>query len=276
MNIAICDDEPYIRSYLASLIRKQDPHAVITEYASADAYLSDPGEYDLLFLDIQLHMSDTEYPPNPTDTVPWNNVEDTSVIQCQTSPPDSNTASTPSCIDGMELARRIRAMPDRPQPILIFVTGYEAYVYDAFDVDAFHYLLKPIDELRFAEIYRRAAARITAKAEQQSRRLVIQYAGTSRVLDPDSIYYMESRDHKIVLHLKDTTLEYYARLGDLEQALQGQFCRIHKGYLVNLAHVEAYTKTEVSLTNGVKLNISKYKYEAFAKTHLHFIQSAEP
>lgn len=97
-------------------------------------------------------------------------------------------------------------------------------------------------------------------------------SGTSRTLSPDEIYYLESQGHKILLHLKDTTLEYYAKLGELEQTLQGQFSRIHKGFLVNLAYVEEYSRTEVVLTNGEKLNLSKYKYDGFVKAYLRFLQ----
>lgn len=239
IKIAVCDDEQYIRSYLISLIQKQQFETEITEYASAAAYLSDTAEYDLLFLDIELAGSDKG-----------------------------------NRINGMELARNIRAAEGCSQPLIIFVTGYESYVYDAFDVDAFQYLLKPIDEQKFAEVFRRAAERLTAKAQQQQKKLVIQYAGTSRVLPLSDIYYMESQGHKIVLHLRDTTLEYYAKLGELEQALQGQFCRIHKGFLVNLAYVEGYGKAEVTLANGDRLNLSKYKYDDFVKAHLRFIRSS--
>ena len=76
-----------------------------------------------------------------------------------------------------------------------------------------------------------------------------------------------------MLHLKDSTLEYYAKLGDLEQELQGQFCRIHRGILVNLAYVEEYSKTTVTLTNGRHLNLSKYKYDGFVKAHLQFLRT---
>ena len=82
---------------------------------------------------------------------------------------------------------------------------------------------------------------------------------------------MESHGHKIVLHLKDGTLEYYGKIGTMEQELQGQFCRIHKGYLVNLSYVESYDRTEVTLTSGRRLNLSKYKYDSFVKMHLQFI-----
>ena len=271
LKIAICDDEPYIRSYLASLVRKQDPEAAVREYASASDYLSDGTDPDLLFLDIELKEPD----PNGGKRPPQASAPDTA---CQAAPPSDSQRMPPSdwtpCENGMELARRIRAAKEGPQPLIIFVTGHEAYVYDAFDVNAFQYLLKPIEEPRFAEIFRRAADQIRAKKELQRKKLVIQYAGTSKVIPLDSIYYMESRGHKIILHQKDAALEYYARLGDLEQTLQEQFCRIHKGFLINLAYVESYTKTEVTLTNGVKLNMSKYKYETFVKAHLHFMQYA--
>ena len=113
IKIAICDDEKNIRAYLASLVRKQGMECEIAEYVSADEYLLDQTEHDLLFLDIEL-------------------------------------AGDRPGMDGMELARRIRGMELEKQPVIIFVTGYEKYVYDAFDVGAFQYLLKPIDEQRFA------------------------------------------------------------------------------------------------------------------------------
>ena len=54
INIAICDDEPNIRAYLSSLVKKQNAECEITEYASADEYLSSGKEHDLLFLDIEM------------------------------------------------------------------------------------------------------------------------------------------------------------------------------------------------------------------------------
>ena len=260
IKIAVCDDEQYIRSYLISLIRKQNYETEITEYASAVAYLSDTAEYDLLFLDIEMNNSCPEHTPVPDGQAIFStenaalhgeqassstekatlhgeqassSTEYTALHGEQTSSSTEYTAlhgeqadyDTGNRINGMELARRIRASEGGPQPLIIFVTGYENYVYDAFDVDAFQYLLKPVDPQKFAAVFRRAAERIIASKQQQQRKLVIQYAGTSRVLPLSDIYYMESQSHKIVLHLKDTTLEYYARLGELEQALQGQFCR---------------------------------------------------
>lgn len=165
IKIAVCDDEKNIRSYICSLVRKQGVECEVTEYATAEDYFLAGADHDLLFLDIELKGPD-------------------------------------SSMDGMEMAKRIRGMEDIKQPIIIFVTGYEKYVYDAFDVGAFQYLLKPIDEGRFAEIFRRAAQ----QAGQGKRVLMVQYGNTGKTIPLSDIYYMESQNHKIAVHMKDGIL----------------------------------------------------------------------
>ena len=234
IRIAICDDEKNIRAYLRALVRKLDSESEITEYASADEYLSNGAEHDLLFLDIELN-------------------------------------GRTSGMDGMSMAKRIRSMELERQPVIIFVTGYEKYVYDAFDVGAFQYLLKPVNERRFAEVFSRAAGQIASASEERKKTLVIQCGSENRAIPLQDIYYVESRNHKVVLYLKEGELEYYAKIGDLEEELQGRFYRIHRGYLVNLACVEGYDKTEVMLANGDRLPLSK-KYDDFTAAYLRFMQ----
>lgn len=245
IRIAVCDDEPNIRQYLTSLIQAQHTlcETEIIEYASTGDLLAQGQEFDLLFLDIEM---DSSLP----------------------------AADKRDGADGMELARRIRSAGSHTQPLIIFVTGYEKYVYDAFDVDAFQYLLKPVDEERFSEVFDRAVRRILAKREEppDSRSLLIRYEHRSKTIPLENIYYIESRNHKVVLHLKEGPLSYYARIGDLEAELQDQFCRIHKGYLINLSYVDSYTKTEVELTSGETLLISRYKYPDFVKAYLRFVK----
>ena len=229
IRIAICDDEAPARVCLASLIRAQGRPCEVAEYASAGDCLADRREIDLLFLDIALN------------------------------------AAGP---DGMALARQIREGGPAARPVIIFVTGYERYVFDAFDVGAFQYLLKPVDEEKFAQVFARAAAQIEAGRDTPARTLTLQSAGVSRTVPLDSIYYIESSNHKVVLRLKDGEVS----CRDLEAELGDQFFRVHKGYLVNLAYVEGYGKTEVTLTNGEKLLISKYKYQDFVKAYLRFLK----
>ena len=234
VKIAVCDDEKNIRAYLVSLIKKQGAECSIVEYASAGEYLADGKEHDLVFLDIEMGGSGAE-------------------------------------LDGMGLARHIRGMDVCRQPIIIFVTGYEKYVYDAFDVGAFQYLVKPVDEQKFAEVFGRAVGQAISEEEQRKKKLVIQYAGEGRAIPLNDIYYMESQNHNIVLYLKSGKLEYYGKIGDLEEELAGQFYRIHRGYLINLFHVEGYDKTEVRMANGDKLLLSRYKYDGFVQAYMDYI-----
>lgn len=237
---AICDDEANTRAYLSSLIQKQPYPCKVAEYASADECLAGCRELDLLFLDIELGPSG-------------------------------------SCPNGMALAQKIREQAFPAQPAIIFVTGYEQYVFDAFDVGAFQYLLKPVDEEKFAQVFARAArqAMDARKNTQGVRTLTLRFANTNKTVPLYSIYYIESDNHKVVLHLKDGEFTCYAKIRDLELELQDCFFRIHKGYLVNLSYVDRYSKSEVTLTNGAKLLLSKYKYQDFVKSYLCFLKKGD-
>lgn len=230
---AICDDDAGLRAALASLIQAQGRPCEIREYATAAEYLADPREADLLFLDIELGSGS---------------------------------------MDGMALAHELRRRTAGPQPVLIFVTGHAQHVFDAFDVGAFQYLMKPVDEEKFSRVFARAAAQIEAAKAAPHPALTLQSASTSKTLPLDSIRYIESSNHKVVVHLRDGEFTCYAKIRDLELELQGRFFRIHKGYLVNLSYVDGYSKTELTLTTGERLLISKYKYPDFVKAHLRFLK----
>lgn len=233
IKIAICDDEANVRAYLSSLIRAQSCPCEIAEYASSGACLAGIHEIDLLFLDIEL---------------------------------------THDPLDGMALAGQIRERTSGTRPVIIFVTGYERYVFDAFDVGAFQYLLKPVNEEKFARVFTRAVAQIGTAREKPGPALTLRSAGARKTVPLDSVCYIESSNHKVVLHLKDGEFSCYAKIRDLELELQDRFFRIHKGYLVNLSYVDGYGKTEVTLTNGERLLLSKYKYQDFVKAYLRFLK----
>ena len=239
IQIAVCDDEANIRSYLVSLVKEQGTECEITEYASVKEYLSADREHELIFLDIE--MSDGL--ADGSDTVK----------------------------NGMWLAREIRGRDNGKQPIIIFITGYREYVFDAFDVDAFQYLLKPIDTQKFTEVFQRAVKRIEMEKAQMQRMLVIPVGNANKGIPLKHIYYMESKNHKVVIRSIEGEFEYYAKMEDLEKELSGQFFRIHRGYLINLSYVDEYNKLEVTMMNGDKLLISKYKYDNFVRAYLDYV-----
>lgn len=239
IQIAICDDEANIRAYLVSLVKEQDIECEIAEYASVEKYLSADRKHELIFLDIEMA--------------------------------DGSADGSGAIKNGMWLAREIRRVEKANQPVIIFVTGHREYAADAFGVDAFQYLLKPIDTKRFADVFQRAARRISKERERKKKKLVIQHGSTGKAIPVSHIYYVESQNHKAVIHAEEGTFGYYAKMEELEKELAGTFYRIHRGYLVNLSYVDGYNKQEAVMMNGDKLLISKYKYAGFVRAYLDYI-----
>lgn len=235
VRIAVCDDEEASRVYIISLIREQNAECDITEYESAEEFMKSGQIFDLMYIDIELGAN--------------------------------------GGMDGMELARQVRNAGTPNSPVIIFVTGHEEYVYEAFDVGAFQYLIKPVDKKRFAAIFGRAVKFIEGRSRGQE--LEVHFANTVRNVPLEDIFYVESFNHKVVVHSKEGELEYYARIGELEQRLQGKFFRIHRGYLVNLDYVESYSRTEALMSCGDSVLISKYKYCDFVKAYMRHIAVRE-
>jgi two-component system LytT family response regulator len=69
-------------------------------------------------------------------------------------------------VDGLEVVRRVGI--DR-MPVVVFVTAHEQYAVRAFDVRAVDYVLKPVDDERFAEVLHRAKQQVHARARARSR-----------------------------------------------------------------------------------------------------------
>ena len=99
-------------------------------------------------------------------------------------------------MNGIEAARSLREK--QGDTVLVFVTGIKDYVFDAFDLYAFQYLLKPIDEEKFAEVLERAVREAAKKKERR----VLFIKSRNLTLDQSEILYIESRAKKEEIHIK--------------------------------------------------------------------------
>ena len=171
-------------------------------------------------------------------------------------------------MDGMETARRCRKLAF--EKMLVFLSSSRSYVFDAYDVEAFHYLVKPLEDEKLKTVLKRAAERekrisrdyIIVNKERQSRKLFL-----------DAVLYFEIRGRQIDVHEATEVFTYYGKIGALEQQLQGKnFFRCHKSYLLNLMHVEAYCRQEAVLDNGEKIIIAKRRYEEFCQEFLSYMR----
>ncbi len=245
MNIAVCDDEENIRSYIKQLVEMQNISCRMIEFSSGEELLrfweqEDREQIDILFLDISMDGT-----------------------------------------DGMKTAEQIRDWKEEREepmwgslPLLIFVTGYPEYMQKAFSVNAFQYLVKPVDEKEFEDVFAQALREcrcLNRKKNTRPKEILIRNGNCTRNVLVDDVCYIESSNRKIIVSLRGEEIECYGKISEMENELRKGFFRTHKGYLVNMKYVERYSRTEVQMKDGKRLPISKYKYQGFTKAYLEFI-----
>ena len=175
--------------------------------------------------------------------------------------------------NGMETARELRKKDKKI--IIIFVTAVEEYVFQAFDVGAFHYIVKPIDDTKFKEVLHRAIEEWNAKQptnqEPEEKYLMINNGGVHIKVTIDDIVYAEVFNRKVVIHKLNETIEYYGKMSDLENVAGNSFFRPHRAYLINFKYVEKYDATTIYLEKGTAL-MAKQKYPEFVKKYMKYNQ----
>ncbi len=170
-------------------------------------------------------------------------------------------------LDGMRTAEIFRKKFDK---ILIFISSSREYILDAYDVEAFKYLLKPIDEKKLKRVLKKAVLKIENHLQEF---IIVSKERQKRKLLLDDIYYFEIRGRKVDIHERKGIFTYYGQIGVLEKQLQGKgFFRCHKSYLINLKYVNVYNKQEVILDNGENILIAKRRYEEFCKEILEYMR----
>lgn len=172
-------------------------------------------------------------------------------------------------MNGMELAGEIRKQ-DEEIPIL-FITGYDSYMAQGYEVSALHYLLKPVNkEMLFAVLDRLQKNREKIELEE---RFLFQTEEGSLSLPLSKIWYVEASAHQCILYTQEQEYVLRQTISAVEKLLDGkkEIIRCHRSYLVNLQHISAIVKNEIILDNKKRLpisrNLSKEVNAAFIKNY---------
>ncbi len=229
--IAVCDDNPADAGYVADVIRRwAQARAVLMEierFPSAEAFWF-------------------QYEENRCYDILFLDIE-----------------MEPEGMNGIELAAKLRKNDSSIQ--LVFVTGYMEYIADGYDVEALHYLLKPVTEEKLGSVLARALERVKAREKE----LFLQTTdGSVRVLSSE-IRYLEVQRNYVTIHAAE---EYTVKrtLGDLEKELDESFFRTGRSFIVNLRFVRKITKTQVFLKDGAQVPLSRGLYEGINRAMIQY------
>lgn len=174
-------------------------------------------------------------------------------------------------VGGIETARTLRKQKE--ETVLIFITGSKEYVFEAFDVAAFHYLLKPIEEDKFAEVFERAVKEADKLRNRGQEQLFIKTRNRNIILRREDVVYVENRGRKVEIHTIREVIEVYAVMSKLEEQLGGSFYRCHRGYLVNMAYIAEYGGDSIRLSNGESIYLAKERYPEFVKVYMRYLRN---
>lgn len=177
-------------------------------------------------------------------------------------------------MNGIDAARVLRARD--ADCAVVFVSGKEQYVFDAFDVDAVHYLLKPVEPDKLRGVLQKAAAQLDrARGSRWDRQIMVMSGGRRVRVRLDTVRYAEVFNRTIVLHTTSGQIPYYGRLHKLAEECGDDFCRTHRAYLVNLQYVDSYSASHVDIGKD-RIPISKKQYPAFVEQFAAYVRSLQP
>lgn len=156
-------------------------------------------------------------------------------------------------MDGITVAKNLRKL-HKEVPI-IFLTSHIEYALEGYEVNALRYLTKPVDPDKLRDVLSVVVDRI-----RQTRFLWIKTDLGEQKLPVKSILFMEAQNQNILIYTaKDCYCVRY-NLSNYENELaEDNFFRIHRGYLVALAHIKSIGKGEITLDNGTILPVSRTK-----------------
>ena len=163
LHIAICDDEEneieYLKHAVEDWAKKEDILTNIETYASAESFLFQYEECK----NYQILLLDVEM----------------------------------SGMSGIDLAKNIRQNQDNVE--IIFITSHFEFIGEGYEVDALHYLVKPVKISKMEEVLSKAKCKIEAGESS----IIIHYEGEVVKLNEEEILYLESLSHYVAIYTKD-------------------------------------------------------------------------
>lgn len=170
-------------------------------------------------------------------------------------------------INGIELGNHIHKYC--PDTYIVFVTSYPQYAIDAFDCEAFHYLLKPINKQKADNVINALIQKHTEKNKYH----IVKIKTESLRIPIKDIYYIEYCRRHVIYHLKDREYETVGKFSDVYDELKDfGFFQIHQGYIVNMDKIVEFDKYSVILEDCKTVMMSTRKRTEVIMAYTKYIE----
>lgn len=238
LQIAICDDEQIERELLEKYIQEwadQRNHTVITSSFSGGKALLQG-----------FHQ----------------NTYDLLLLDIQMQAPD-----------GMSVARTIRE--SGYDTGIFFITGYEDYLEEGYEVEAFRYLLKPVNKEKLWDAFDKFLLRRKKAIQQAQRFWTLDTPDGQKRVALGEILYLESFGHTCKLYTHAESFLVKMGISDMEKQMQSlglAAFRCHRSYLINIAQVTNVGREYAIMANGPEVPISRKMYHSLNQTFIRYFR----
>lgn len=162
--------------------------------------------------------------------------------------------------DGMEIVQRLQRLDGGCQ--VIFITAFQKYVFQAFDLDAVHYILKPPTAEKLFPALDKAIKRLSADG---GKTFFVSNGTSASRIPLKNILYFDALDHRITVHTLSGTVQFFGSLDAVRENLDDRFFRCHRSYLVNMDHVTEKQSGFAIMDGGDKILIARRKQQEFTR-----------
>lgn len=169
--------------------------------------------------------------------------------------------------NGIELVRQL--FPTGCGTQVIYVTGHIEYCTRVYSTEHVWFLVKPLSQADLDQALKQTVSNLKAST---TRPISVSVRGTTTLVQPRQISYVESKRRKLFIHAGDQVLETYGVLEQLAQELPGSFVQCHKSFLVNLSFVESYSADGLVLRGGEIVPVSQKRRPAVRRAVLGFFR----
>lgn len=172
-------------------------------------------------------------------------------------------------VNGITIAERIKETA--PKTIIIFLSGVSDYIFEAFRLEVLHFLVKPIKENEFKEVFNRALKKYTSL----NSTLILKWKNERYCISIDEISFVEGYNRHLCVHTASGNYEAVGKIVDLYEILKNHnFVRIHQGFVVNMQYIKNFKTEDVELTDGTKVMVSVRKKQEALKIYDEYIKKS--
>ncbi len=164
-------------------------------------------------------------------------------------------------MNGVELAKELRQVQKDTMLQLVFITGFPDFIAEGYEVNALHYLIKPVVPAKLFSVLDKAVTNL-AKVEKHLR---VTYDRRMDFIPLSKIYYIEAQRQYVLIHAEDGEYRMKTSLAETKGALDEYFFQCQRSFLVNLRYVAQVKNDCVILKNGIEVPIGRGMAEKVGK-----------